>query len=389
MALPVQIRKDTAAVWSSVNPTLAAGEFGMETDTGKIKIGDGTYAWNSLKYAATTGSVLSPIQRATTTGFLAGGEAPSRVESLETFPFASSTNATDAGDLGPAAKGGVAFHIGNTSSTHGYLSGGQTTNSNNFKSNIRFPLTSPYLPAVSVGDLTHTMWKVGNGASSQDNGYLTGGTGLPGAPTGYTKEVYKFPFASTADTGSSVSQDLYAGIGAGATCSGGSHGYYAGGDKDSSDSTFPSHPEYPAPNADVSKIIQKWSFSSDADGTNVGDLANRSKESSSVSSPTHGYTLGEYGDPSSPADITGGIQKFSFSSDGNGTHVGNLTVTQRTLRMGGGISSTTFGYSAGGIVKGPFANSNVIDRFPFASDAGASDVGDLTQSTIGASGHSI
>lgn len=43
-------RRDTAANWTSVNPTLAAGEFGYETDTGKLKIGDGTTAWNSLEY---------------------------------------------------------------------------------------------------------------------------------------------------------------------------------------------------------------------------------------------------------------------------------------------------------------------------------------------------
>ncbi len=35
-----------------MNPTLAAGEPGFETDTGKIKYGDGTTAWNSLAYAA-------------------------------------------------------------------------------------------------------------------------------------------------------------------------------------------------------------------------------------------------------------------------------------------------------------------------------------------------
>jgi hypothetical protein len=44
----LQIRRDTAANWISNNPTLAAGEFGYETDTGKLKIGDGSTVWNSL-----------------------------------------------------------------------------------------------------------------------------------------------------------------------------------------------------------------------------------------------------------------------------------------------------------------------------------------------------
>lgn len=46
----IQARRDTAANWTSTNPTLAAGEFGLETDTLKLKLGNGTAAWNSLAY---------------------------------------------------------------------------------------------------------------------------------------------------------------------------------------------------------------------------------------------------------------------------------------------------------------------------------------------------
>lgn len=46
----IQLRNDTAANWTSDNPTLAQGEMGMETDTNRIKFGDGTTAWNSLPY---------------------------------------------------------------------------------------------------------------------------------------------------------------------------------------------------------------------------------------------------------------------------------------------------------------------------------------------------
>lgn len=40
-----RIRRDTAANWTSVNPTLALGEPGLETDTRRVKYGDGTTAW--------------------------------------------------------------------------------------------------------------------------------------------------------------------------------------------------------------------------------------------------------------------------------------------------------------------------------------------------------
>lgn len=49
----IQLRRGTAASWTSANPTLAAGEFGFETDTGKAKIGNGVTAWNSLAYSIT------------------------------------------------------------------------------------------------------------------------------------------------------------------------------------------------------------------------------------------------------------------------------------------------------------------------------------------------
>jgi hypothetical protein len=48
------MRRDTAANWTSANPVLAAGEIGVELqtvpDAHKMKIGDGTTAWNSLPY---------------------------------------------------------------------------------------------------------------------------------------------------------------------------------------------------------------------------------------------------------------------------------------------------------------------------------------------------
>jgi hypothetical protein len=50
----IQLRRDTAANWTSANPTLASGEFGYETDTGNFKIGNGSTAWNSLNYNPVT-----------------------------------------------------------------------------------------------------------------------------------------------------------------------------------------------------------------------------------------------------------------------------------------------------------------------------------------------
>jgi len=55
----IQVRRGTASQWTSTNPTLAAGEWGFETDTGKAKIGNGSTNWTGLSYFGGTGTVSS------------------------------------------------------------------------------------------------------------------------------------------------------------------------------------------------------------------------------------------------------------------------------------------------------------------------------------------
>lgn len=50
MAVQIQVRRGTASDWAAANPVLLQGEPGLETDTGRLKYGDGTTAWNSLGY---------------------------------------------------------------------------------------------------------------------------------------------------------------------------------------------------------------------------------------------------------------------------------------------------------------------------------------------------
>ena len=64
MTVQIQFRRDTAANWTSVNPLLLQGELGLEYDTGRTKVGDGSNAWNSLPYspsAAAPGPVGPPV----------------------------------------------------------------------------------------------------------------------------------------------------------------------------------------------------------------------------------------------------------------------------------------------------------------------------------------
>jgi len=49
MAL-IQVRRGTAAQWTTANPVLESGEIGFVTDTNKFKIGDGVTVWEALQF---------------------------------------------------------------------------------------------------------------------------------------------------------------------------------------------------------------------------------------------------------------------------------------------------------------------------------------------------
>jgi len=75
MAVQIQMRRDTASNWTSSNPTLADGEWGLETDTSKFKIGTGSATWTALGYSSLPSNVLS----------LAGGAMTGAITTNSTF----------------------------------------------------------------------------------------------------------------------------------------------------------------------------------------------------------------------------------------------------------------------------------------------------------------
>ena len=97
-----------------------------------------------------------------------------------------------------------------------------------------------------------------------------------------------------------------------------------------------------------------------------------------VQGSVSGYTSGGYNQTGSPSYYSNVIDKFPFASDGNATDVGDLSVTRSGSA---GQSSPVSGYTSGGFSYSPDTGStyhNVIDKFPFASDGNATDVGDMT-----------
>lgn len=82
MTTQIQHRRGTAASWTATNPILASAEIGYETDTGKFKIGNGTYSWSALTYFAGSGG---------------GGGAGDALTSATLAQFAATSSAQLAG----------------------------------------------------------------------------------------------------------------------------------------------------------------------------------------------------------------------------------------------------------------------------------------------------
>lgn len=59
MAVQIQLRRGTAAAWTTANPTLANGEIGIESDTNLFKVGNGLTAWTNLAYGGLSGQGIA------------------------------------------------------------------------------------------------------------------------------------------------------------------------------------------------------------------------------------------------------------------------------------------------------------------------------------------
>jgi len=57
----IQVRRGTNTNWSTVNPTLSSGEFGFESNTGRLKIGNGSQTWSVLPYLPDTLDALLDV----------------------------------------------------------------------------------------------------------------------------------------------------------------------------------------------------------------------------------------------------------------------------------------------------------------------------------------
>lgn len=108
----IQLRRGTSVEWSSSNPTLASAEFGVETDTGKFKVGNGSTAWNNLTYFEpidVDDFVLDADLTSTLSGYVTDSELTTSLSPYLTTSTASSTYQTQAAMSLYAALSGATF----------------------------------------------------------------------------------------------------------------------------------------------------------------------------------------------------------------------------------------------------------------------------------------
>ena len=142
---------------------------------------------------------------------------------------------------------------------------------------------------------------------------------------------------------------------------------------------------YNSGDASGMQYIRRYSFTSDGNATLVGDLTVGRSSGGGQSSSDYGYSSCGY------IYMWGGtayniLDRFSFASGSeNASDVGDMTVYVNSTS---GYSSTENGYQAGGYTKASTnINISTIDRFSFASASeNATDIGDLLSAISGITG---
>ena len=120
MPVRLQFRRGPSSQWAFYNPVLAEGEFGLVTDMGQFKVGDGVTDWNTLPY----GGLLGPTGPQGVQGFqgVTGplgptGNTGETGETGSTGPTGNTGSTGPTGTTGPTGSTGSTGPTGNTGQT--------------------------------------------------------------------------------------------------------------------------------------------------------------------------------------------------------------------------------------------------------------------------------
>ena len=340
----------TSGVSSSSDPTISTNPSGgvgtkyKNTTSGEMYICTnataGQNTWTNV--GGGTGNVAPWFFGGDQYGYQYGGNtgpATSYALTMEKWSLASDADATAIGDM---AVGCTYNHSCQKSSTHGYISGGYTTT--HINTIQKWPFTTDG-DSTDIADLTRVAAAAAGSSSTTHCYTMCGGTQV--------NVIDKFPTATDAnatDVGDCPQQGSQGG---GATSE--THGYKLGG--------WTSYTNIHGGGAGTVICIQKVSFASDGNATDVAHLFDSRSSRVSSSSETHGYLAGGEGG-------TTVIDKHNFASGTDSTDVGDCPVA--TYGKGGCASSVASGYYTFGILA-----TNSINKYSHISDGNATDIADM------------
>ena len=197
--------------------------------------------------------------------------------------------------------------------------------------------------------------------------YKAGG-GVPAAPYG-SNSIEKVSIASdgnSTDVGDLVTPAIGYNLGNSST----TDGFSSGG-------------RLPAPTYGVGTTlvqIDKWPFASDTNAADTGDLNQSRGAAATNNGPTHAY---QAGGQATPADRDESISKFPYAIDGGtATDVADLNPGPNGISSASGSSDATHAYIHSGYYNSPWPTATQIQRFPFATDENATDVGDMNRAGV-------
>ena len=326
-----------------------------------------------LEEGYVAGYFLTAKNQGETSGYAAGGSHPSL-----------SPSNINVIDKWPFSSDANATDVGDLNATknsaggvsspaHGYVVGGNEPTRSNVLDRFAYASDGN---ATDHGDLASA---VDDNVGSQDkaHGYTFGGrTPAPfPSPTADFDTVEKFPFANA--NGGVDQGDLSIGQNNSTSQTSEENTYISGG---RTGWAFPTN----------TINIRKAPFASLTSMSVTGDLTQQREDASGSQSTTHGYTHGGKPNPPPPAYSPNAIvadnviDKFPFASDANATDVGDLYYNPRVGHKNtAGHSSTTHGYMS----AGEYAYPNEIHKYTFAADNNSTDVGDMTVARGYMTGH--
>ena len=153
MATVIQVKRGTAAAWTSANTVLTAGEIGFESDTKKMKVGDGSTAWTSLAYTATDGDITAVVAGTGLSGGSTSGSATLAIDTsvvVDKTTVQTLTNKTLTTPTLDDPKINLAFDAETASYTAVLANNGQIVTMNNASANT-FSIPTNASVAYPVG----------------------------------------------------------------------------------------------------------------------------------------------------------------------------------------------------------------------------------------------